>query len=79
LRLYSRRYFDFNKIYYYYLIVTKERLILLTAFSVSLHVQTERLRKENSEDMSVAKAIAIVLEQNPHLRCVNKHFLFFIF
>jgi polyamine oxidase len=30
--------------------------------------ETDKLRKENSEDMSIAKAIAIVLEKNPHLR-----------
>ncbi|XP_078176008.1 polyamine oxidase 3-like [Carex rostrata] len=30
--------------------------------------ETDKLRTENSEDMSIAKAIAIVLEQNPHLR-----------
>lgn len=52
-------------------------LIPLIIFSGSLHVQTDKLRTENGEDMSIAKAIAIVLEQNPHLRFVNEHCFIF--
>lgn len=37
-------------------------------------VQTDKLRKETNEDMSIAKAIAIVMDRNPHLRFVISNF-----
>lgn len=37
-------------------------------------VQTGKLREETNEDMSIAKAITIVMDRNPHLRFVISNF-----
>jgi polyamine oxidase len=36
--------------------------------------ETGKLREQTNEDMSIAKAIAIVMDRNPHLRFVLSNF-----
>jgi hypothetical protein len=39
-------------------------------YSLTLLAQTGKLREGTNEDMSIAKAIAIVMDRNPHFRFV---------
>lgn len=51
----------------------------LTSYFVFV-VQTDKVREEFSEDMSITRAFSIVFERNPELRYHNsKPHLFFIF
>jgi polyamine oxidase len=48
--------------------------LVIDLFFCNTCAQTEKLREETNEDISIAKAITIALERNPHLRFVLSSF-----